>query len=314
MRTRCPFVLVPILLFLNAQFLWAGLERYSQFVVADAKNLPPSQGVRVTFLGTNGYQLEIGDHALLIDPYFSRIGLSAMILPVSIRPNIERIESAMKHLAPKPDAIVMTHGHVDHLFDAPEIMRMTGARLFAAHTAIELAQAAGAPPSRCEVVAVGNVRRIGPWKIYVFAAQHDRVFPIGVPFPGNRKPNGTPKHASDWVCGEPLAFLIEAGGKRIYIDSGGRPSLLPPANVGPVDLAILGVALPDSRARFVDAVRRLRPRYILPSHQDNFFQPLDRGFTFGPMTDFPRVLRDYKQAQLPGRLILLDYFRPWTLR
>ena len=313
MRKRCTFVLVLVLLFLHAQLLWAGLERYSQFVVADRKNFPRSQGVRVTFLGTGGYQLEAGGHALLIDPYFSRIGLSAMILPISIRPNIGRIQGAMKHLVPRPDAIIITHGHVDHLFDAPEIMRITGARLFAMSTAIELAQAAGAPSSRCKVVAVGDVRRIGPWKIHVFAAQHDRVFPIGVPFPGNRKRAGAPKRASDWVCGEPLAYLIEVDGKRIYIDSGGRPSLLPSPSI-PVDLAILGVALPDSRARFIDAARRLRPRYILPSHQDNFFQPLDRGFIFGPMTDFPRVLRDYRRAQLPGRLILLDYFRPWTLR
>ena len=122
---------------------------------------------------------------------------------------------------------------------------------------------------------------------------HDRVFPIGVPFPGKPKSGTSPRRASDWKCGQPLAFLVEANGKRIYIDSGGRPSLLPPANIAPVDLAILGVALPDSRARFIEAVRRLRPRYILPSHQDNFFQPLDRGFNFGPMTDFPRVLRDY---------------------
>ncbi len=133
-------------------------------------------------------------------------------------------------------------------------------------------------------------------------------------FRANRKVARTPRRASDWKCGQPLAFLVEANGKRIYIDSGGRPSLLPPANIAPVDLAILGVALPDSRARFTEAVRRLRPRYILPSHQDNFFQPLDRGFNFGPMTDFPRVLRDYKRAQFPGRLVLLDYFRPWTLR
>ncbi len=113
---------------------------------------------------------------------------------------------------------------------------------------------------------------------------------------------------------KPLAFLIEANGKRIYIDSGGRPDLLPPADIGPVDLAILGVALPDSRARFIEAIRRLRPRYILPSHQDNFFESLDRGFVFAPLTDFPRVLRDYKNSRSSARLILLDYFRPWTLR
>ncbi len=308
-------------LFFAAHAATAGLERYANLLVADAPYSEHSRsggfqaaGVRITYLGTNSYQFEAGNHTLLIDPYFSRVGISAMIFPTSIRPNISRIESALKHLAPKTDAIVVTHGHVDHLFDVPALMQKNGARLIASHTSIELAVAAGAPSIRCDAVNTGNVRWIGPWKIRALAAQHDRVFPIGVPFSGKRKRNGAPHRASDWVCGEPLAFLIEAGGKRIYIDSGGRPSLLPPSNIGPVDLAILGVALPDSRARFVEAVRRLRPRHILPSHQDNFFQPLDRGFTFGLMTDFPRVLRDYRRTQFHGRLILLDYFRPWTLR
>jgi len=31
------------------------------------------------------------------------------------------------------------------------------------------------------------------------------------------------------------------------------------------------VALPDSRTRFAEVVRQLRPRYILPSHQDDMF-------------------------------------------
>src|SRR5205807_5934963 len=79
-----------------------------------------------------------------------------------------------------------------------------------------------------------------------------------------------------------------------------------------VDLAILGMALPDSRVRLPGALEHLEPRYILPSHQDNFFRPLDAGFQFGPLTDFPRVRHDCEQANR-GRLILLDYFRPWTL-
>ena len=303
-----------LLLFLTAHCTAAGLDRYRDLVVADAAREQSQRGIRITYLGTNGYQFEVGNHALLVDPYFSRIEMSAMIFRSSIRPDMQRIEGAMKRLASKADAIVVTHGHVDHLFDVPPIMQMTGARLVASDTAIELAKAAGAPAVRCNAVTAGSIRQIGPWKIHAFAAAHDRVFLIGVPFSGNRKRSGAPKRASDWVCGEPLSYLIEIEDRRIYIDSGGRLSLLPPAGIGPVDLAIFGVALPDSRARFSEAVRRLRPRYILPSHQDNFFQPLDRGFVFGPLTDFPRVLRDYKRAHLPGRLILLDYFRPWTLR
>ncbi len=121
---------------------------------------------------------------------------------------------------------------------------------------------------------------------------------------------GPPQRAADWICGEPLAFLIEVNGQRIYIDSGGTPTQLPPNEH--VDLAILGMALPDSRARLHAALERLRPRYILPSHQDNFFRPLSAGFQFGSLTDFPFVERECAQ-QNRSRLILLDYFKPWTL-
>jgi hypothetical protein len=124
--------------------------------------------------------------------------------------------------------------------------------------------------------------------------------------------------------GEPLAFVIEAAGKRIYIDSGGVPGTTPSVELGHVhhsefvpwriDLAILGVALPDSRARFAEVVRQLEPRYIFPSHEDDMFAPFSRGFHFGKLTKFSWVVHEYDKEHLPGHLILLDYFQPWTVR
>ncbi|MEY2493043.1 MAG: hypothetical protein QOH24_1994 [Verrucomicrobiota bacterium] len=302
------------ILILSAQSLVAGLERFPGFIAADpsgARTGPDS--LRVTYLGTNGYQFESGGHVLLVDPYFSRIELFAVLLNSRIQPDEQRIDSAMKHLAPRFDAIVVTHGHFDHLLDVPTLMRRTHTRLLGSHTAVELARYSGVPAQDCVTLSPGDKRVIGPWEIRCLAATHDTVFPIGVPFSGSLKRASAPERASDWVCGEPLAFIITVAGQRIYLDSGGTPALLPSKNLAPVDLAILGVALPDSRARFAEAVRRLRPRYVVPSHQDDFFRPLDVGFKFGLLTDFPRVLRDYKNQRLPGRLVLLDYFEPWTL-
>ena len=71
----------------------------------------------------------------------------------------------------------------------------------------------------------------------------------------------------------------------------------------------------DSAAalRLVPALKRLRARYVLPSHQDNFFVPLDHGFHFNALTDFRFVRRQVAKHCPDVKLILLDYFKPWTL-
>jgi len=299
---------VRFLLFLTlaSNAFGARIDSYAHLIVADSWGAA-RKGVQVTYLGTNGYKFEFKGHALLVDPYFSRVDLLSVALGSRIQPNASRINDGLRHLTPRSDAILVTHGHFDHLLDVPAVMAKTRARLLASASSVDLAKRAGA--SSGDAVKPGNVRRIGPWKIRVLSATHDRVFGK-VPFDQQHPQPNPPQRAADWICGEPLAFLIEVNGQRIYVDSGGTPAQLPPNDR--VDLAIVGVALPDSRTRLHGALERLQPRYVLPSHQDNFFRPLSAGFQFGPLTDFPRVQRECAQRN-GGRLILLDYFRPWRL-
>jgi L-ascorbate metabolism protein UlaG (beta-lactamase superfamily) len=175
----------------------------------------------------------------------------------------------------------------------------------------------GAPADHCSPVEPGDVKTLVAAKVHVLRAEHPGLLGCdSPPFPGEvaRVPDQPPGRPSDFVCGQPLAFIIEMGGKRIYIDSGGTPDSLPAKQAGPVDLAMIGVALKCSRQRFVDAAARLRPTWIIPTHQDDFFRPLADGFYFGRGSDFGAVRRAYEAQQPPGRMILLDYFRPWTLK
>jgi Predicted Zn-dependent hydrolases of the beta-lactamase fold len=90
-----------------------------------------------------------------------------------LQPDVPRVAEGCD-ISRQGEAILVTHGHFDHLLDVPTVMSKTHARLIASASAVHLAKRVGAPSG--DAVAAGDVRRIGTLEIRVLAATHERLF------------------------------------------------------------------------------------------------------------------------------------------
>src|SRR5437763_4310080 len=140
--------LTVLALVISSQITFAGLEKYSSLVVADKyPSTEPSAGsIRVTYLGVNGFQFESAGHALLVDPYFTRVGLLPAAFNERIQSDPNRVGEGLKHVRSRVDAVLVTHAHFDHLLDAPEIIHRTHGKLMAGPTAVQLVESLGIRP------------------------------------------------------------------------------------------------------------------------------------------------------------------------
>ncbi|MDF1811438.1 MAG: MBL fold metallo-hydrolase [Verrucomicrobiales bacterium] len=294
------------------------LSSYEEYVVGSpACKAPRTKGeVSVTYLGTSGYLIESGKTAIAVDPFFSRHDLRTVLLNGPIPPKPDVIASSVKKAA-FPDSIdgwLVTHAHFDHALDIPCLQRQFGGKTYSSETGRALFKACGVPARTVKATTAGKCFRIGDAKVSVLEATHDRLVGMVVPYPGELEGDiPAPTRPKDWKVGEPLAYLIEIGGKKIYIESGGMGNSMPSEKAKGVDLAIMGVAVADSQYRYPKAVQFLCPKYVMPTHQDNFFEPLESGFQFASTANFPKILAHHQACEVPGKLALMEFFHEWVL-
>lgn len=293
------------------------LTSYEDYVVGvPAGESKKAKGeVSLTYLGTSGYLIESGKTAIAVDPYFSRYDLRTVMLNGLTPPKEDVICEGVKEADfPKDiDGWLVTHAHFDHALDLPFLQKEFGGRIYSSKTGRALLKASGVPARSAKWTTADQRIRIGDAKITVLSATHDRILGM-VPYPGELDGEvPAPCRAKDWRVGEPLAYLIEIGGKRIYIESGGMGDVMPSSKAKGVDVAIMGVAVADSQNRYPDAVKYLCPEYVMPTHQDNFFEPLSSGFHFSTTANFPKLLSYHKAKAIPGKVRLMEFCHEWVI-
>lgn len=191
----------------------------------------------LTWLGHAAFALDIDGHRVLIDPYISG-NPTASVDPESL----------------EADYILISHGHNDHVGDAVEIARRTGAQVISNFEICDWLSDQGIENRHAQHIGGGHQYPFGYVKLTI--AHH-----------GSMLPDGT-------YGGNPAGFLITLNdGKKVYFagDTGLFYTMKLYGDEG-LDLAVLPIGDnytmgPDDALR---AVKLLNPRVVIPVHYDTW--------------------------------------------
>ncbi|MGQ0530607.1 MAG: MBL fold metallo-hydrolase [Panacagrimonas sp.] len=267
-------------------FLWSyrpGLDAYTAYLAAPAP--PDSTRFTATWLGVTALLLRDGEHAVLIDPFFTRPpGVVNLLLDRPIAPNEALIRDWLQRLGvARLDAVLVSHSHYDHAMDAGVVARLTGAVLIGSPSSLQIGRGAGLDEDR--LIGVESAQTVGPFNIQFIESRHAGATG-GQPTGEISAPLQTPARYLDYKLGGAYSILIQhAQGALLHHGSAGFvPGAL--ANHR-ADVVFLGAALIDDLPTYlqhtVDAVGAQR---VIPTHWDDFTRPLD-----APLKPFPVVVR-----------------------
>jgi L-ascorbate metabolism protein UlaG (beta-lactamase superfamily) len=266
--------------------------------------LPP--GLELEWLGVSGYRMTYEKQTLLIDPYVSRVPLSALIRRTPAMP----VPALIDRYIGSPDhavGVLVGHTHFDHAIDAPAIAQRLNCPAYGSSSLARLMRLHGAGDRAVEVEAYKSYA-LGPFTVNFTPSLHSKlVLGLAVPFDGELTCDHLDALSpSAYRCGQVWGIHIEVAGTTFYHQ--GSANLIDEAiRHRGVDFFLAGVAgrgfTPNYWRRILGS---LQPRTIVPTHYDDFFRPLDAQMQFTTnvnLAHVPEEIRavsaDFDVAALP---------------
>lgn len=262
-----------------------GMARYLHNQAPPAR--PSPSGVTLTWMGVSSLLVRDGEHALMIDPFFTRpAGLWGLLSNQAIAPDHKAIERGLAQLGvTRLDAVLVSHSHFDHAMDAGVVARISDADLIGSPSTLNIGRGAGLPGERLKQASPEQPMHYGPFTLRWVRSQHAGATG-GRPTGDITAPLTPPAGYMDYRQGGTWSILIEhQDGTLLHHGSAGfEPGALEPYQA---DIAILGVALVDDYGRYFDQViNATGARVIIPVHWDDFTRPLNK-----PLRPFPLIVR-----------------------
>lgn len=233
--------------------------------------------MKITWFGTASLLIEHGKDRVLIDPFLPLRGA-------------ENHPSLLDYR--KEEAILITHGHIDHLASIPKILEDSDATVYCSELPAATLEKKWVDGDQIVIIRPGDTLHFGEMQVTALPGKHIRFdselirhtflnprilryFPnfVFLLLKNHAYPEGN----------ETLTFQIDAGGRRILILGSLNldENTEYPCNVDMLTLPYQGAT--DLVTPALSIIERIKPRTVLLDHFDDAFPPISNHIDTKPL-------------------------------
>jgi L-ascorbate metabolism protein UlaG (beta-lactamase superfamily) len=268
---------------------------------------PASQdSVVLKWLGNAGWEIQIGQTIILIDPFITR---------GEANPGAEwkTDEEAVLKLIKRADYIFAGHSHADHIADVPFIAKRFGSKVIGSRTTTNIALTAGVDKSQLVTISGGEKLDFKEFSVQVVESEHGELKTRG----GKRRPKFE-EITKPW-SGPILGSSFVEGGCYLYYFTFGRVRLLHQSSGGFIednltnlrsDIALL---YPMDRNDSATMLKALQPKTVFVHHFDEWRNSFAEGIPERNASRARRFVRDVNTIDRQIKVVVPEYFETYTL-
>lgn len=291
---------------LTVIFIVAAIAFGFQAAESQTGSASPTQHVTLKWLGTAGWDIQIGQTKILIDPFLTRQQ------PV-VSEEWKTDEQAVLNVISGADYIFAGHSHADHVGDIPFIAKRFGAKVIGSRTTVNLSLTAGVDKAQLTTISGGEKLDFKDFSVQVIKSQHGILTRDGQ----KRQPRSA--EITHPLSGPILGKHFVEGGSYLYYFTFGKLSLLHQSTGNFVEENLQGlepeiaILAENGNYDWTEALKILRPKTVVVHHYDDWRVPLSSGMTAAVRRRAQRLEKDVKSVDRNIKVIIPEFLQTITL-